>query len=74
MLQIAVIKVGLQGPAGPQGLQGIPGSDASVTTANVLAALGIPTYAGMAAANAALNIGDLFRDSSDGNKLKIATA
>ncbi len=71
MLTIQVIKIGVVGPAGPPGP---PGSDATVTTAAVLSALSIPTYAGMAAANAALNIGDLFRDSSDGNKLKIATA
>lgn len=95
MLEISVIKVGVQGPAGPQGGQGVPGTNgtngtdatvnaASVTAAvllmnagqitNVLTALGIPTYAGMAAANAALNIGDVFRDSSDSNKLKAATA
>ena len=35
--------------------------------------LGIPSYANIAAANAALNIGDLFYDQND-NKTKVATA
>ena len=81
-----ILSAGKQGPAGPPGAAGDP---ASVTAANVLAAvllmtgqqktdliaaLGITTYAGLAAGNTALNIGDVFRDSSDSNKIKTATA
>lgn len=33
-------KIGPQGPAGPQGIQGPPGSDAAVTSASIIAALG----------------------------------
>ena len=73
---------------GKAGVAGPPGPDASVTSSNVLAAvqamdatqkttlltaLGIPTYAGDTAANDALAIGDVYRDSSDSNKLKSAT-
>lgn len=80
---------GPPGAAGQDGNDGAPGDPASVTAANVLsavqamtaqqktdilAALGVTTYAGQAAANAALNIGDVFRDSTDSNKLKTATA
>ena len=68
---------------------GAAGSDASVTATNVAAAiaamsdaqvtallvkLGFTTYGGLSAGNAALNIGDVFRDSSDSNKFKAATA
>jgi len=84
-----ILSGGKQGPAGPPGPTGAPGSNANVTAATVLAAvqamtnqqkadllaaLGIPTYAGLAAGNAGLNIGDVFRDSSDSNKIKTATA
>lgn len=90
MLQIQVIRIGVQGPAGPQGPQGAPGAngnDANVNAANVAAAiatmnadqvtallvkLGFTTYANLATANANLNIGDVFRDSSD-SKFKTAT-
>lgn len=86
MLQISVIKVGFQGPGGPPGPAG---SAATVTAAtvlaavlamdatqktNLLAALGFVTYAGLAAGNTALNIGDVFIDSTDSNKPKTATA
>lgn len=78
-----------RGKAGVAGPPGTPGSNANVTAATVLAAvqamdaqqktdllsaMGIATYAGLAAGNAALNTGDVFRDSSDSNKLKAATA
>jgi hypothetical protein len=84
-----IIRIAQQGPAGPQGTPGTPGSNANVTAATVLAAiqamdagqktdlmtaLGIVTYAGLAAANAALQIGEVFRDSTDSNQLKTATA
>jgi hypothetical protein len=76
-------------PMGPEGPEGPAGDPASVTAANVLTAiqamnstqktdlltaLGFATYAGLAAGNAALNIGDVFRDSNDSNKFKTATA
>lgn len=89
-IQVIKIGVqGPAGPAGATGATGAPGSNANVTAATVLSAiqamnsqqktdlmtaLGITTYAGLAAGNAALNIGDVFRDSNDSNKLKTATA
>ncbi|WP_193214928.1 hypothetical protein [Luteolibacter marinus] len=78
-----IISTGQQGPSGPAG------TPAPVTAANVLAAiqamdaaqllalrtaLGFPTYADLAAANAAINNGDVFFDTSDGGKPKTATA
>jgi hypothetical protein len=74
--------VSLVGPAGDDG------SDANVTATTVAAAiaamnagqktatlnaLGIPSYAGLAAANLALANGDVFIDTSDNNKIKTAT-
>ncbi len=79
---------GPQGTPGAPGAPGANGSDANVTAANVAAAiqamsaeqvtallvkLGFVTHANLAAGNAALNIGDVFRDSSD-SKFKTATA
>jgi hypothetical protein len=63
-------------PGAPLGvarvLAAIQAMDASQKT-SLLAALGIPTYASDTAANDALTIGDVYRDSSDSNKLKSAT-
>lgn len=89
-IQVIKIGVqGPRGATGAAGAPGTPGSNANVTAATVLAAiqamsaeqktdlmtaLGIATYAGIAAANAALEIGEVFRDSTDSNQLKTATA
>jgi hypothetical protein len=45
----------------------------TVDAPTIVTALGIPTYASLAAANAALNVGDIYYDST-ALKLQIATA
>lgn len=45
----------------------------AATLTNLLAALGIPTYADLTAANAALNAGDIYFDTALG-VLRSATA
>jgi hypothetical protein len=54
-------------------LSALNAAGGTVDAPTIVTALGIPTYASLAAANAALNVGDIYYDST-ALKLQIATA
>ena len=54
-------------------LSALNAAGGTVDAPTIVSALGIPTYASLAAANAALNVGDIYYDST-ALKLQIATA